>query len=179
MWNIMRKADSDFGFVSSRDALLALDIERWRISLTHVRHNSAKSRLGLNPRTLWHLQRSQGDGKQWTYQISTRGWPSAPCCSVACWKRVGVAVEVAAAWRSPYPLTLSLLVHSLSLSLSLCSCLLPSFIAHLSPITVNVVPAGRRDQERTGIAQSTTRISQYAYIRVEIVERNVSLALRV
>jgi len=178
MWNIMRKADSDFGFVSSRDALLALDIERWRISLTHVRHNSAKSRLGLNPRTLWHLQRSQDDGKQWTYQISTRGWPSVPCCSVACWKRVGVAVEVAAAWRSPYPLTLSLLVHSFSLFLSVLVFFLPlSHTCHQSP--VNVVPAGRRDQERTGIAQSTTRISQYAYIRVEIVERNVSLALRV
>lgn len=40
-----------------------------------------------------------------THRMSTRGWPSARCCcSVACRRLVGEAVEAAAAWRSPFPL---------------------------------------------------------------------------
>lgn len=41
--------------------------------------------------------------KNVTYQMSRRGWPCAPCWYSQGFLRVGVAVEAAAAWRSPCP----------------------------------------------------------------------------
>lgn len=49
------------------------------------------------------LQNRVERNKNVTYQMSRRGWPCVPCWYSQGFPRVGVAVEVAAAWCSPCP----------------------------------------------------------------------------